>query len=158
MKKLHLTAAVISTSVFAFGTAYAFTATADLTVGATITATCIASTTAVDFGSVASGSGATATGAVGVNCTSGTNYTVALGAGANDDTVTRRITDGTNFLSYTLSDNATAALWGDASTFGATVSGTGTGAAQSYVVDAALTGAAVPAGAYSDTVLVTVTY
>jgi len=154
MKKIYLSIAAITASMAVVLNANAYVANSSLDVGVTIVDSCSASTTPVYFGNVPSGNGATAAGTVDVSCTAGVGYTVALGVGNNDDTVTRRMTDGTNFLSYTLYDNVTAAAWGDG-TFGGTVSGTGT---TSFTVDATMTGAAVPTGPYSDVVAVTVTY
>lgn len=159
MKKVLLQVAVGASSVLAMiGTAQG--ATTSFNVGATITATCAASATPVDFGAVVSGNGASTTGSVDVTCTSGTPYTIALDSGQNYDGTDRRIRFGTSsdYLIYTLIDNLSTLPWGDDTYNGASVSGTGTGGAQSYTVDATLIGAGVPAGYYSDTVTVTVTY
>ena len=158
MKKLYLSLVAMSSAVTVVGTANAATATDSLGVSATITATCSTATSAVNFGAVASGSGAVTTGSVDVTCTSGTPYTIALNEGLYHDGTDRRISDGTEFLVYTLLDNGSTLPWGDGTLNGDTVGGTGTGAVQSYTVDAALTGAAVTPGTYTDTVTVTVTY
>lgn len=155
MKRIYLSVAAIASSVAVMGNANAYVATSSLDVGVTIVDSCSASTTPVDFGNVPSGSASNTTGTVDVTCTAGVSYTVALGVGNYDDTVTRRMFDGgTDYLSYSLKDNATGLDWGDG-TFGGAVSGTGT---TSFTVDAAMSGAAVPTGYYSDIVAVTVTY
>jgi len=158
MKKILLSAALLSSGLTLVGSANATTATSTLDVSANIISACTAATAPVSFGNVVSGSGASASGSVDVTCDAGVPYTIALDVGQYDDGSSRRISDGTNFLSYTLVDNGTSTDWGDGTTFGGTVAGTGTGAAVNHVVDATLTGAAVPNGTYSDTVNVTVTY
>lgn len=161
MKKYLVPAAMmLSSSLTVVGTAYAASANSTLNVSATITSDCAVSTVAVDFGNVVAGSGAAASGSVDVNCTLATPYTIALDAGANYVAPDRQITDGTNVLAYTLTDNVSGLAWGDDGTTiaDASVADTGTGTLQSHVVDANLIGANVPSGAYSDTVNVTVTY
>lgn len=158
MKKILLPVALLSSGLAVVGTANAATATSTLDVSANIISACTTATAPVSFGTVVSGSGASASGSVDVTCDSGVPYTVALDAGQYDDGATRRISDGAaNFLSYTLVDG-TSADWGDGTTFGGTVAGTGTGAVVNHVVDATLIGAAVPVGTYSDIVNVTVNY
>ncbi len=162
MKKILLpTAIMLASGLAVSGTANAATAGSTLNVSATITSDCTVATAPVNFGNVVSGSGAAASGNIDVLCTLATPYAIALDAGGSYLAPNRQITDGLgNFLSYTLADNLTSLAWGDdgATITGASVAGTGTGALQSYVVDATLIGANVPTGAYSDTVNVTVTY
>lgn len=105
----------------------------------------------------------TATSTVSVTCTTDAAYDLALDEGENQSATTRRMTDGTNFVSYRLySDAGYTSLWGDDTTFGSVNAGTGTGIEQDITVygrvetgDNATT---PPAGAYSDTVTVTVTF
>ena len=145
--------------------AQAQTAGADLTVEATVTSNCTVSTSALDFGSVNTLSGADVdgTGGVTVTCTNGTDWSAAAnaGTGAGATLLNRRMTSGGNLLSYSLFTNAArTSVWGDGTGTTATVDNTGTGAAQNFTVygrvAAGQTG--VPAGDYEDTVAVTISY
>jgi len=161
-------------SAFAIGAttvgidAYAGTATSNLSVGATVAANCSITTTAVSFGSydpVSANAAADldATGAVNVNCTSGSAATITLGQGSNADSGStdaapvRRMKDGaTNYLAYQLySDSGRSAVWENVTG----VSHTGTGAAVAVSVYGRVTAAQnVPAGTYADTVVATVSF
>ncbi len=148
---------------------FSATTTANLSVTATVTATCAVATSPVAFGVYdPTGADLDTAGAVTITCTSGTTYSVALDAGASPstpgDATTRRMVDGANFLPYALYlDAGRATVWGDglngtslnptAGTF------TGDGTAQARTVYGRITaGQYVPPGAYADTVVATVTY
>jgi spore coat protein U-like protein len=159
-------AAAVLTVVFAAAPAFATDATSSLEVNATVTANCTVSTDPLAFGNVdvTSGQAAQGTGSVSVTCTNGTAWTAAADAGAGEgaDRSTRKMADGANLLNYGLfTDAAHTQLWGDGVEGAtATFTGTGTGTAQIKTVygliSAGQTG--VPAGAYADTVQVTVSY
>lgn len=144
--------------------AVAGTQSSTLGVTATVTANCTVSTTAVAFGSVNTLSGNTdATGSVSVTCTNGSAWSAAANAGSGTGATlaSRRMSAGANTLSYTLhTDAARSSVWGDGSAGTATVSNTGTGAAQTFTVYGRVPSGqtSVPAGSYSDTVSVTITY
>lgn len=119
----------------------------------------------IDFGNVArsTGSNVDATGALQVNCTTGTPYTIGLNAGANSTSATpgagnRRMVSGTNFVPYGLyRDAGRTQFWGE--TVGTdTLAGTGNASNQSIPVYARVPSTNVPAGTYVDTVVATVTY
>ena len=142
--------------------------TANLTVQATVDANCTISTTAVDFGSydpiVAHLSAdLNAQGKVTVLCTTGAAATVTLGQGANADTGStdadpaRRLKHGTtDFLSYTLYTTSGRTVEWDNATG---VAHTGTGASTDLAVFGTLLhGQNVPVGAYTDTVVATITF
>jgi spore coat protein U-like protein len=144
------------------------TATTTFAVAATVQPRCTASATALGFGSYTPGNGAlTASSNIAVNCTKGTAYTIALGAGTTSgDSFTQRLmASGTNTLQYNLYTTPTfTAVWGDGTGKTATQAGTGagTGTASTFKVygqlpDSAANQAAVP-GSYTDTITVTVTY
>lgn len=162
MKKILLPAAImLSSGLAVVGSANAATTGSTLDVSANIISACTVGTAPVNFGNVVSGSGATASGSVDVTCSVGVPYTIALDAGGNYLAPDRQIADGLgNFLAYALIDSVSAGAWGDGGTTiaDAPVTDTGTGALQNHVVDASLTGAVVPNGAYSDIVNVTVSY
>jgi spore coat protein U-like protein len=129
---------------------------------ATVLANCTVSASGVNFG--ASGSINTnvdATGTVSVQCTNATPYSVALNggnAGAGDPTQ-RKMSKGTETITYGLYQNPARSLpWGSASG-GNTVGGTGSGASQALTVYGRVASQATPSpGTYTDTVVVTVTY
>lgn len=123
----------------------------------------------VDFGTQASPIvnyvDAQSTGAAGstinLTCSTGTPYTVALDGGQHATGTTRQMATGTNNVTYGLyQDAARNTAWGNGTTFGTTLAGTGTGAAQTLTVYGRVPpqATAVPSGTYTDIVLVTVTW
>ncbi len=152
------TLALLAAVAFA-PSALAATADATFQVSINITSTCSVAAQDLDFGSHPStATNVNADGELEITCTPGTDYTVALDAGANGggDVNSRRMTNGTGFVPYQLySDPGRTTVWGDVS---GTVSGTGNGAAQTLPVYGRVPDANFPAGAYADLVTVTVTY
>jgi spore coat protein U-like protein len=145
--------------------AQAATTTGNLSVTATVTSNCSVSTTPVAFGSVdvLSGTNYDSTGTVSVTCTNGTAWSAAagLGTGTGATFASRKMSSGANLLNYSLYTNVgRTTIWGDGSGGTSTVSNTGTGAVQNFTVygRVPLGQAAAQTGAYSDTVLVTLTY
>ncbi len=146
------------------------TATANLSVTATVSATCSISTTALGFGTydpvgANSASPLDGTGSVIVTCTNGAPAAITLGQGANagtgstDAAPVRRLKDTAGvFLSYALyQDTGHTTQWGNTS--GTSVAQTGTGSASSVTVYGRIAAAQnVASGAYSDTVVATVTF
>lgn len=105
----------------------------------------------------------TATSVFSVTCTDQAPYTLALDGGQNPDTIRRMVFDTANYVSYDLySDSGYNTLWGDDTTFGNAVTGTGNGQKQEVTVygrvEAADNATTPPAGSYSDTVTVKVTF
>ena len=146
-------------------TGHAATATQSFGVKLVVQESCTigASPTDVDFGTVTRATAAVntdAAGALSVNCSAGTPWSIALNSGLNADTTSRRMIFGTtNFAPYQLfQDSARATLWGNGTTFGSALAGTGTGAAVNVPVYGRLTSLNFPAGTYSDTVTATITY
>lgn len=143
----------------------AVTDTFDVTI--TLQSSCDLSTapTDMDFGSVGLLSqDYTASSSIYVTCTSGTNYELELDDGQNADATTRRMFDGdSSYVSYRLyRDNGRTELWGDGTTFGNASARTGTGSEETVAVYGSVlqldNPSTPPAGAYSDTVTVTVTF
>jgi spore coat protein U-like protein len=100
-------------------------------------------------------------GAIRVQCTSGTSYTIGLGAGENSDgdiNGRRMKSSAGDFIAYQLyKSSSRAAPWGD--TGGDTVSATGNGNIQSFQVFGRVPGGQIPpAGIYTDNVAITITY
>ncbi|GAM99988.1 sigma-fimbriae tip adhesin [alpha proteobacterium U9-1i] len=98
---------------------------------------------------------------IGVTCTNGTAYVVSLdeGLGAGATVASRRMTAGADTLTYSLYRNAGRTnVWGETAGVN-TVAGTGSGAEQDIDVFGRVpANQTAPAGAFSDTVTVTVTY
>ncbi|WP_372825502.1 spore coat U domain-containing protein [Polaromonas sp.] len=145
------------------GNASAATAAGVMTVTATVTSTCTVSTSALGFGSSAStateaGNG-DVTGAVSVNCTTGSAYTVALDKEAGARLAIRKMTSGVNTLSYTVYTRAARAAVSGDGTASSTVADTGSGATQVFPAYGRIfAGQTVPAAAYPNTVNLTITY
>lgn len=157
----------LAASTFAFGlahTANAATATGQFTVRLTITAECrVNSATDLDFGSsgvIAANVDAQST--ITVQCTNSTPYNVGINAGAGAGaTVANRLMTGPDAatVGYTVyRDAARTQVWGI--TIGTdTLAGTGNGQAQPITVFGRVPPQSTPAaGAYSDTLTVTVTF
>lgn len=145
--------------------AHADTAGSNLSVTANVTNNCTVSTGAVAFGpvNVISGANVDGTGSLSVTCTKGAGWTAAAGVGGGTGATlaSRKMAAGTDLLNYTLyTDSSRSSVWGNGTGSTAQFSGTGTGAAQSSTIYGRVPSGqtSVPAGNYSDTVSVTVTY
>jgi spore coat protein U-like protein len=144
--------------------AFAASATTTLAVNSTVLTACIVATTPVAFGNYdpTAASATNNTGTVVVTCTSGAPYNLQLdpGAATGATVTTRQMKDtGTDLLPYALyRDSARTLNWGKTNGTD-TVAANGSGILQTYTVYGSIpAGAAVPAGVYSDTVNVTVSY
>ena len=144
--------------------ARAATATGNFAITGTITATCQVNASTLAFGAYnpVLNANLDVTGTVSVSCTNATPYNIGLGIGAGTGaTITnRKMTSGANTLTYQVFRDAARTLnWGQ--TVGTdTVAGTGNGVAQAITaygrIPSGQTTAAV--GAYTDTVVITITY
>jgi len=147
-------------------TTNAATATGIMSVTATVASTCIVGTSTLAFGSTSStailADNIDAVGAVSVNCTNGSVYTVALGIGigAGATFPIRNMTSGEDVLNYTVyTEAAHTNLWGDGTSGSQTVEGTGTGLVQSISAYGRIfSGQNAPAASYTDTISVSVSY
>ena len=169
VRLLTIVSASIAVAVSGSAVVQAATATANLTVQLTVTASCTINAATLDFGST--GLLATlidATTTLSVTCTNTTPYSVGMDNGANFS-VTRRMRLGAtaNFIGYAIyTDAGRTNAWTTASsstTCTATNScflGTGNGSAQSITVYGRVPalGTGPTPGAYTDTVTMTVTY
>jgi len=145
--------------------ALAQTATANLSVSATVAKNCSITTTAVAFGSydpivtnaVAPLDG---TGTVVVTCTKGAGTRIDLGLGVNASGATRRMTGGTDFLTYELYQNTTrTTVWGSGAAAGQTIAAAPSKAARIFTVYGRIAGAQdVAAASYNDTVVATINF
>ena len=158
-------AAMFAACLCAPQAASAGTASGSLSVTATVTANCTVSTTALAFGSVdpISGSNVDATGGLSITCTNGTAWTATagIGSGTGASFTNRKMTSGANLLNYNIYTTAArTTVWGSGSGGTGTLTGTGNGSIQAVTVFGRVASGqtSVPAGAYADTVAVTVTY
>jgi len=103
MKKTLAGALALAATVLMAAPAFGATATANVAVSATVINNCTITTTPVAFGNYdpLSASADNASGTVVITCTKGAATTVTL-ANGNNFNVTRRMTDGTNFMNYEL--------------------------------------------------------
>lgn len=162
-----LAGSILAIAAVAAQPAFAAEETSTLDVSATVTSNCVVSTTPLAFGNVdvTGGSNVDGTGGLSVTCTSGTGWTATAGTGSGSGATlaTRKMANGANLLNYALyTDSAYTTVWGDGTTVGAegTFTGTGTGSAQTSTIYGRIPAgqSSLPAGEYSDTVTVTVTY
>jgi spore coat protein U-like protein len=164
--KLLVSLAALAAGVLAGAPAFAATATASLTISATVPGACAVSTAPVSFGNYTGTAQVTANGSVTVNCTVDQAYSVELNAGLGGGTTRQmnKTTDATKHLPYELyKDAAFANPWGGTAyaVGGASAMGSlaGSGADQIYpVYGRILTGLPVSQGSFQDTVTVTVLY
>jgi len=149
------------------GAAQAATKTASFTVSATVGKNCVISASDLSLGEFVGDNDLTQTSDIDIRCTAGTAYTISLNAGGSADYTARTMTNGTDNLVYNLyTSNLYAAVWGDdtGDTDVITGNGAGMGLANEIThtvygrVLAADNDGPVSAGAYSDTIIATITY
>ncbi|MBX3510722.1 MAG: spore coat protein U domain-containing protein [Hyphomonadaceae bacterium] len=153
----------LAVALLAPSAAHAGSDSASFTVSANVVATCEVVANDLDFGDydpvVAAHDDAATT--LSITCTNGAIYQIALnlGAGAGATAATRYMTRGGDLLAYGLYRNgARTQVWGESGGVDA-LSGTGTGAPVSIDLFGRIPmQQAVPAGAYQDTIIVTVTW
>ncbi len=161
-KKLLLTL-FVAVAVLSLTSAPAFAATATTSFGvsATVQATCAVSATALGFGNYTPATNLDATSTITVTCSNSWPYTVGLDAGQSSGATvtTRKMTNGTNTLNYTLySDSGRTTNWGNTDSTN-WVSGAGNGSGQPVTVYGRVpSGQYANAVTYNDTIGVTVTY
>ena len=155
----------------ATSSAWAATGNTTFTVTATVINDCIISSTNIAFANYdpTSATALTATGAVTAKCTKGDSVSVALNQGANPATGStaaapaRQMASGTNYLPYHIyiaasgTTNGVEAPWAPMSLPRRPLPSVAT--ALTFTTYGSLpAGADVPAGAYSDSVIATVTF
>ena len=148
------------------GAAQAAIKTASFTVSASVGKNCTISATNLALGEFVGDNNLTAQSDITVRCTNGTAFNIALDDGLTGTYAGRRMVGpGGNFLVYNLyTDNTYAAVWGDDTGTTDVVGGSGTGMANALTrtvygrLLAADNVGAVEAGAYSDTIVATITY
>jgi spore coat protein U-like protein len=155
-------AAALAFAAVALPAAPVFAATANTTttIQTTVAATCSVTATNMTLAAY-TGAQLDGTATITVTCPSGTAYTITLDQGLYGTSVTTRQLGnalGPSRLNYGLFTNvARTANWGDLPANG--VAGTGTGSGQAVVIYGRVVAAqTVPAGTYTDTVSIIVTY
>ena len=125
---------------------------------ADVPANCLLETSDLDFGRAGLiGDNIDADTAFDLTCTSGTDYTISIDGGGAGDPANRVLRSGNNTVSYDLySDHQRTDRWGTGA--GSVVDGDGDGTVQTYGVYGRIPPQPAAAGAYSDTVVVTITY
>jgi len=150
--------------LIAASTAQGATTTQNMTVTATVAASCTFALTTLAFGSYTLAQ-LDGTSTITLTCTNGTPYEIALGAGNSPSatTINRRMTGPVvstvaQYLGYGLyTDVNRTSNWG--ATTATDVSGTGTGAAVPITVYGRIPpGQPSAIGSYTDTIVVTVSY
>jgi spore coat protein U-like protein len=140
--------------------AQAATATATLSVSASISGACTVGGAAMAFGAYSSAAASTTNSTIQVTCTNGTNATVSLNQGANNNRVpsagTRALANGANYLGYEIySDSGLSTVWNTTNTQPIA----STGAPISLTAYGRIPAGQNPAtGSYNDTVTITVTF
>lgn len=143
---------------------HAATATANLSVTASVVQACLVTGGTLAFGNYdpTAGTNLDQTGTFQVACTKGsTGVTIGLGLGANASASQRRMTDGTDFLNYELyKETARTNVWGNSGanlvSYTPVTSSTATTFTAYGRVALGQTGVGV--GSYTDTVVITVTF
>ncbi|MGH8278004.1 MAG: Csu type fimbrial protein [Gammaproteobacteria bacterium] len=171
LRTLAITGAAALPLAIAAIPAHAGTSAGTFSVTATVVNSCVINSAGnLAFGNYDPNSATPTTGSssIKVNCTKGDAYTIALNYGANGGSATNRImVSGTNQLDYNLyTDTGYSNVWlatcpspVGTSCDGGTGAGPGAGNAQTYTVYGSIAiGQNVPAGSYSDTIQVTVTF
>jgi spore coat protein U-like protein len=150
------------------GAAQSATKTASFTVNASVGKNCVITAGDISFVDPFVGDNdLTAAADIDVRCTAGTGYSIALSAGSSGDYTGREMVRGADVLVYNLyTDDTYGTVWGDGSGATDVVSDVGEGMALAnsipHTVYAQLLAAdndgAIPAGAYADTIVATITY
>jgi spore coat protein U-like protein len=150
------------------GAAQAATKTASFTVSASVGKNCVISAGNLALGEFIGDNDLEAESTITVRCTDGTDFDIALNAGVTGNYGGRRMEGpGDDYLVYNLyTDDTYAAVWGDTTGDTEVVSGEGEGMAAGNAVTRTVYGrllasdnlGPVEEGAYSDTIVATITY
>jgi spore coat protein U-like protein len=165
MRSVKIALVLTALAFAAPGPVWAQTATANLSISATVNGNCTITTGAVAFGSYDPvGSHAATpldnTGSVTVTCTKGAGTRIDLGLGANASGSTRRMQGPTDLLTYELyQDSARTTIWSSGAGSGLAIAVAPSITPRSFTVYGRVPAAQnVGAGTYTDTVLATVNF
>jgi spore coat protein U-like protein len=163
MKKAIL--AVLVMAAVSAAPALAATATSNFNVTATVAVNCTISSANVAFGAydpvvTHAAADLDGTGSVTIACTKGSVTPIGLDLGSNASGSTRRMTDGTDFLTYELySDAGRTTVWGNANPDWVTPAAAPDKNPRAITIYGRVPQAQdVEAGSYSDTVTATVNF
>lgn len=141
--------------------AQAATATANLSVSATVVASCSVSSGTLGFGNYdpTATSNLDASTTFQVTCTRGTTATLGMGLGSNATGSTRRMINGSEYLTYELYQNAgRTTVWGSSGGALLSLSAASSSSAQTLTVYGRVPQSQdVAVGSFADTVVMTVT-
>jgi spore coat protein U-like protein len=145
------------------GTAHAVTKQSTFQVSATVTENCVISAAPMDLGEFNGTNDLTASSAITVRCTSGTDFNVGLNAGLNGDFTNRVLTGpgGTELLYNLFTDAGRTIVWNDSTNrVGGLGAGMGTPRALTVYGQllADLNDGEIDEGEYTDTITATVEY
>ena len=135
-----------------------------MSVTTTVQSSCLVSAAPLSFGNYdpVSATANNATSSITVTCTTGTNFTVGLNAGtaSGASVTTRQMSNASQHLNYSLfSDSGRTSNWGNTAGVDTPAAITATASPSVLTVYGRIAAQQnVPAGAYSDTVTITVTY
>ncbi|HUL60206.1 MAG TPA: spore coat U domain-containing protein [Anaeromyxobacteraceae bacterium] len=141
------------------GNAFAATATSNITVTATVIKSCQLTAGTVAFGNYdpLAAANTDATGTFTVACNKGTAWSISLGLGANASGAIRRMTDGTNFLTYELYNDAGRTTVWNAVNLVSGVAANKTAVSET-IYGRVTAGQDLAAASFTDTVVATVTF
>lgn len=164
-RTLALTSVVAAMPLVSSVAVSAASASANLSVSASVANNCTISSNAISFGSydpivAQATANLDAAGSVVITCTKGATTTIGLDTGANASGGERRLGSAGNYLTYELyQDSSRSTVWSNTGAGLLTVAAAPSKAARTYSVYARMTGGQdVPAGTYSDTVVATVNF
>lgn len=138
----------------------AATATSNMSVSASVAGTCTVASASLAFGPYSSAADANATSSIQVTCSNGTNSTVSLAQGNNNNRAssfgTRALANGSNYLGYDIyTDSAHTTVWNTTNTMPVS----STGSPVTLTAYGRIPSGQSPAtGSYNDTVQITVTF
>jgi spore coat protein U-like protein len=133
-------------------------------VTATVLTSCLVSALPLVFGNYdpSNVTATTATTTASVTCTGASSYTLAMNAGTGSGATiaTRKMTFGGSTLNYSIyTTGAHTTTWGDGTAGSATVPGTGLLGVTTHTIYGSIPPGQSPnAGAYTDTISITLTY
>jgi len=170
LMKIFVAGGAIAALALASAPAQAGTAASNMAVSMNVNANCTISAGNLAFGSydpVTANASTPLNGSalLTLNCTNGATTKITLGQGANanagstDAAPLRRSKAGSNYLTYSLfSDSGRTTTWGNTAATAFDYVGTGASDSSVVVYGQVAAGQNVPGGAYSDTVIATVTF
>lgn len=165
--RVELVATVVLVAGWIAPTAHAGTATSNVGVSATVASVCSITAGSLGFGTydTLSGGNVDGTATVSLACTKGATATVTLGQGQNSGTGStdaapvRRLASGANVLSYALYSDATRLVpWGNTSATGQPYVSTSSASSTLTVYGRIAANQDVPAGAFSDVIVATISF